>query len=258
MQKLTPDGINLVNDLSNRYQLSNDAVIHMLVAVNNGGGSMAQFNSPELGGSGQWMRGGMTMVGDMFNHGLKMTVDNLCSELSNALSNMQVFPVIPAGTPGSNQWWPSDCGTPFSSGGQNNIRYAVFPGKLAVEQNGQVTVYDTLNHNIGGVSQQQGGNTSLTFSSQFGTVSVTQLPIISGPGSGTPPAQTNFAEPPVSEPVVAPPPTAGNNQPLDNNLLNLSSDEIISLLEKLAKLRDAGAITEQDFNAKKTELLARI
>ena len=258
MQKLTPDGMNLVGDISNRYHLSHDAVIHMLVAVNNGGGGMAQFNCPELGGSGQWMRGGMTMVGDMFNHGLKMTVDNLCSELSRALSTMQIFPIIPAGTPGSNQWWPSGCGTPFSSGGQNNIRYAVFPGKLAVEQNGQVTVYDTLNHNIGGVSQQQGGNTSLTFSSQFGTVSVNQLPIISGPGTGEAPVNNNFAEPAVSEPVANTAPSNDNNQPLSNNRAHTSSNEVISLLEQLAKLRDAGAITVEDFNAKKIELLARI
>lgn len=66
-----------MNDLSYRYNLSTDAVIHLIIAVNNGGGTMAQFNSPELGGSGQWMKGGMTMVGDMFNHGLKMTVNNL-------------------------------------------------------------------------------------------------------------------------------------------------------------------------------------
>lgn len=97
MQQLTSAGNQLVNDLSYRYNLSTDAVTHMLIAVNQGGGSMAQFSCPELGGSGQWMRGGMTMVGDMFNHGLKMTVDNLCNELSNALANIQVFPVIPRG-----------------------------------------------------------------------------------------------------------------------------------------------------------------
>ncbi|MFT5699163.1 MAG: hypothetical protein ACI8ZB_002020 [Desulforhopalus sp.] len=258
MQELTPAGMNLVGDISNRYNLSNDAVIHMLVAVNNGGGSMAQFNCPELGGSGQWMRGGMTMVGDMFNHGLKMTVDNLCSELSRALATMQIFPIIPAGTPGSNQWWPSNCGSPFSSGAQNNIRYAIFPGKLAVEQNGKVTVYDTLNHNIGGVSQQQGGDTSLTFSSQFGTVSVNQLPIISGPGTSPPPVQTNFAEPSVSGPVVNTTPCTDNNQTLNNNPTHTSTNEIINLIEQLAKLRDAGAITEQDFSSKKIELLSRI
>ena len=35
-QKLTPAGQNIVNDLSNRYNLSQDAVIHMIVAVSNG------------------------------------------------------------------------------------------------------------------------------------------------------------------------------------------------------------------------------
>lgn len=268
MQQLTSTGKNLVSDISNRYHLSNDAVIHMMVAVNNGGCSMAQFNCPELGGSGQWMRGGMTMVGDMFNHGLKATVDNLCSELANALTNYQIFPVIPAGTPGSNQWWPADCGSPFSSGAQNNIRYAVFPGKLAVELNGQVTVYDTLNHNIGGVSQQQGGDTSLTFSSQFGTVAVSQLPIISGPGIGLPPAQTNFAEPPKANQSMSNQAPDSNSNVNANGAANAftntatsgstSTDDIIAMIEKLAKLRDAGALTEQDFNTKKMELLARI
>jgi hypothetical protein len=73
MQELTQTGQNLAKDLSNRYNLSYDAIIHMIVAVNNGGDTMAQFNCPELGGSGQWMQGGMTMVGDMFNYGLKNT-----------------------------------------------------------------------------------------------------------------------------------------------------------------------------------------
>ncbi len=262
MQNLTQAGDNIVADLSHRYNLSRDAVIHMLVAVNNGGGNMAQFNCPELGGGGQWMRGGMTMVGDMFNHGLKMTVDNLCAELANALANNQMFPVIPAGAPGSNQWWPADCGTPFSSGAQNNIRYAVFPGKLAVETNGQVTVYDTLNHNIGGVSQQQGGDTSLTFSSQFGTVSVNQLPILSGPGEQTSNTNTNFAEPqspPAPQQSSTPPPVEKVPNPVESlGNHSQSADEVIQLIEKLAKLRDAGALSEEDFSTKKMELLSRI
>ena len=98
MQQLTPAGQNIVNDIAQRYNLSQEAVVYMLGAVNQGGGSMAQFNSPELGGSGQWMRGGMTMVGDMFNNGLKSTVDNLCNELSNALVNTQMFPPAPVGS----------------------------------------------------------------------------------------------------------------------------------------------------------------
>ena len=113
MQLLTPAGQNIVNEIAQRYNLSQDAVICMLSAVNNGGRSMAQFNCPELGGSGQWMQGGMTMVGDMFNYGLKNTVNNLCDELSNALGHTQMFPVVPAGTKNSNQWWPLDLGSPF-------------------------------------------------------------------------------------------------------------------------------------------------
>ena len=37
-----------------------------------------------------------------------------------------------------------------------------------------------------------------------------------------------------------------------------STDELIGLIEKLARLRDAGALTDQEFNAKKSELLGRI
>ena len=268
MQKLTDVGQTIVNNLAQRYGLSQDAVVHMLVAVNNGNGSMAQFNCPELGGGGQWMRGGMTMVGDMFNHGLKNTVDNLCNELAEVLANNQMFPVIPAGTPGSNQWWPGDLGSPFSSGGQNNIRYAVFPNRLAIEVNGQVSVYDTLNHNIGGVSQQQGGDSSLTFSSQFGTIAVSSLPLITGPGLASAP-QTNFAAPmntnqqnnfdaPTQQ---APAPTQEPNPQIDSGQGSLVSDDLNSTLEligKLAKLRDAGALTDDEFNSKKVELLSRI
>lgn len=279
MQQLTPAGQNIVNDVAQRYNLSQEAVICMLSAVNSGGGRMAQFNCPELGGSGQWMQGGMTMVGDMFNYGLKNTVNNLCAELSNALANTQMFPVVPAGSKNSNQWWPVDLGSPFSSGAQNNIRYAVFPNRLAIQLNGQVTVYDTLDNNIGGVSQQQGGDTSLTFSSQYGTIAVNTLPIISGPGI---PAQkqTNFAQPaPVSNQFDQPNNgyvgNANNNvtnneikntgtpAPISNNLNDSfidqsSTDGIITLIEKIAKLHAAGVLTDEEFNTKKSELLNRI
>ena len=260
MQTVTADGRNLINHLSGRYNISPDAVMHMIVAVNNGGGSMAQFNCPELGGGGQWMRGGMTMVGDMFNYGLKATVDNLCSEIANALATTQVFPIIPPGTPGSNQWWPGNLGQPFSSGAQNNIRYAIFPQRLAVELNGQVTVYDTLDHQIGGVSQQQGGDTSLTFSSQYGNVSVSSLPIISG--NPIAPPQNNFAAPPPAPPVA---PTSNNNvEGAINSGQGTSSapsadhNQVLALIEGLAKLLQAGVLSQAEFEAKKAELLSRL
>ena len=37
------------------------------------------------------MSGGMTMVGDMFNYGLKNTVNNLCGELANALASTVTY-----------------------------------------------------------------------------------------------------------------------------------------------------------------------
>ena len=67
-----------------------------------------------------------------------------------------------------------------STGGQNNLRYAYFPGarRLAIDVNGQVTVYDTGEHQISGFSQQQSGDQSITFTSQFGLVRVADLPRI--------------------------------------------------------------------------------
>ena len=87
MSNLTPAGRSVISELAMRYGLSEPAVEQMARAVSNGGGTMAQFNIPELGGGGQWMSGGMTMVGDMFNHGLQNTVANLCGELSNAMAS---------------------------------------------------------------------------------------------------------------------------------------------------------------------------
>lgn len=256
MQKLTDVGENLVNGIASRYNLSHAAVLHMLVAVNNGGCSMAQFNCPELGGSGQWMQGGMTMVGDMFNHGLKTTVDNLCNELANILSNNQVFPVVEAGTPGSNQWWPVDLGSPSSSGGQNNIRYAVFPNRLAVELNGQISIYDTLDHNISGVSQQQGGNDSLSFSSQWGTINANTLPLVSGQ-SQAPVPQTNFTEiPQEQQPQQAPVQAFEQVNDLTNTQYE-AANQMIEIITKLAELRNLGILTESEFNTKKAELLSQ-
>jgi hypothetical protein len=262
MQVLTPAGQNIIKDIAQRYNLSQDAVISMLTAVNNGRGRMAQFNCRELGGSGQWMQGGMTMVGDMFNYGLKNTVNNLCTELSNALANTQIFSVVPVGSSSSNQWWPSNLGNPFSSGAQNNIRYAVFPNRLAIQLDGQVTVYNTFDNNITGISQQQGSNASLTFSSQYGTIAVNTLPIISG--SGLPlQKQTNFAQPIQTSNYFDQP----NINNANNNVMNKindsytdqsSTDCIIRLIEKIAKLHEAGALTDEEFNTKKSELLCRI
>jgi hypothetical protein len=74
-------------------------------------------------------------------------------------------------------WWPDDLGQPNTSGGQNDVKYAFFSDKhrLAVQKNGKLTVYDSGDHRISGVSQQQGSNHSLVFTSQHGTVNVDEL-----------------------------------------------------------------------------------
>jgi hypothetical protein len=270
MQQLTPTAYQAVQNLSQRYGVSVDAVTTLLAAVNAGGGGMAQFYHSELGGGGQWMRGGMTMVGDMFNSRLQGTVSGLCSELSSLLASEQVYVPLPApsgsgsgfgGMAPGNNWWPADLGQPSSSGGQNDGRYAYFPGprRLAISRNGQVTLYDTLDHQIGGVQQQQGGSYgSLSFSSQFGTFGVDSLPVVnpggaqeplpfvasSSSGYGNEPAPSNV----YSSPNAPPPSSSGNT----------GSGDIIQAIEKLGQLRERGILTDEEFRSKKAELLGRL
>ncbi len=184
MDVFTQQGRELVQQLSNKYNLSTGAVEAMLHAVNAGNGSMAQFNIQELGGMGQWMRGGMTMVGDMFNNNLKFTVDQLCNELSQALNNQVIYAPKPVEKMDNTQtkpavWWPSDWGYPSSQGAQNQSEYAYFPhiNRLAVRTNNQVILYDSTAHQISGFSQQQPEGT-LLFNSQNGTFPVAALPVI--------------------------------------------------------------------------------
>jgi hypothetical protein len=91
-------------------------------------------------------------------------------------------PMKPMAPPDSS-WWPQGLSNPGSSGGQNGLRYAFFPDqrRLAVEQNGKVTQYDTGDHQISGVSQQQGGggNGTPRFSSQQGDLDLASLKQIS-------------------------------------------------------------------------------
>jgi hypothetical protein len=180
-----------------RHGVSFDAVEHLLMAVLAGQTTQAQFNHPDLGGMGQWSQGGMIMVGDMFNNGLKAKVDGLCSELANlARSSNLHLPAQPAQSqsqyqgggvslfvPGgfsSGNWWPQELGHAASTGTQNDLRYAFFPStrRLAINLGGHITVYDTRDHQIGGFSQQQGGDQSLSFNSQYGLVRVADLDIV--------------------------------------------------------------------------------
>ena len=82
MPQLTAEGRRELEAIAERQGFSPAAAEVMLAALVAGHGSQAQFNHPELGGLGQWSRGGMLMIGDMFNNGLKSRVDALASDLS--------------------------------------------------------------------------------------------------------------------------------------------------------------------------------
>jgi len=273
MQQLTAEGQRIVADLSQRHGFSPDAVTHMLFAVLNGNGSMAQFNHPEFAGSGQWMQGGMLMLGDMFNHTLKGRVDALCWDLSNVLASQPGLlrsgsfqsqsqggggqQSQAAGAPMGESslfvpdpaahWWPRDLGAPSATGSQNNVRYAYFAGarRLAVETGGQVWVYDTLDHQIGGFSQQQGSGGSILFTSQYGTVNLSSLPVISIDGRP--------AAAPTPAAAAAPSPTAPASPAASQN-----EADVLAAIERLAALHDKGILTDDEYGQKKAELLSRL
>ena len=236
----------------------------MLWALNAGGGTMAQFSIPELGGSGQWMRGGMTMVGDMFDNALKARVDGLCSELAQLLASTSVFPASTTGYQGGSGpvgWWPTDLGVPSASGGQNDARYAIFPStrRLVIQTNGVTRVFDTGEHQIGGVQQQQGGQYgSVSFSSQFGTFDVSSLHELGAQQV----AETPTAAPaPEFQPEPRYAPQAPMSEPVSGasgNTASGDSSAIIAAIESLAGLHQRGILSDEEFSTKKAELLGRL
>ncbi|MFL5337617.1 MAG: SHOCT domain-containing protein, partial [Geminicoccaceae bacterium] len=141
-------------------------------------------------------------------------------------------------------------GAPASSGAQNGMRYAYFPAlrRLAIDANGQLTVYDTAEHEFRGFSQQQSGDRSLVFTSQHGPVRLAELAPVehARPTSHAPsPASPTRSPTPVSA-------LAKNESGSD------PSHDIFGKIERLAELRRKGVISEQEFADKKRELLARI
>jgi hypothetical protein len=171
-----------ITKLARTHHLSEGAVAHLLDAMRRGRGSAAQFNHPELGGMGQWMAGGMLMISDWNNHTLKATVAQLCAELAPLAARAAAtsgggFPTFPS-LGASRAWWPAELGAASASGAQNSMRYAYFAAarRLALDVAGRVTIYDTLDHRITGVAQQQSVATTLSFQSQLGVVTPSQLP----------------------------------------------------------------------------------
>lgn len=258
MRTLTQKGQEYIQQLAQKYQLSESAVIAMLQSVSLGGGTMAQFNIPELGGGGQWMQGGMTMVGDMFNYSLQHKVNSLCNDLASILYTESIFEPVPSpkweeqGNRSQNSrsfgnWWPEEFGSPSSSGGQNNMRYAYFPSskRLVVESEGKQTVYDALHHQVSGVSQQQDGlGYTLQFTSQSGNIDLNTLPVISPTKEKPSPEEKTDVNA-----ETAPPETISPSP---------QEEDIIKTIERLAGLVKKNIITEAEFAVKKKELLGRL
>ena len=144
-------------------------------------------------------------------------------------------PEAPGRAPG--QWWSPELGFPNGSGGQNQVRYAYFnlARRLAVELSGHVTVYDSLDHEISGVSQQQGSQGSLIFTSQYGTVSVSSLPIVSVDGA------------PGDAPERRRPPASPKLEP--NRGEAAQEVDIFAKIERLAELQQRGIVGSKPFSA---------
>jgi hypothetical protein len=224
-----------------RHGVSPAAARHLRDALARGGGRAAQFSHPELGGLGQWSAGGMIMIGDMFNNGLKARVAALCEDLAPLAGE----------APAAGAWWPADLGRPAATGDQNGLRYAYFPEtrRLAVESGGQLSLYETGDHRIGGVSQQQGAGRTLAFTSQHGPVRLEDLPRVPTAAQEPPPPALPASAAATAQAAAAP---AVSASPAG------SGAEILSLLERLAELHRKGVLTEAEFVAKKTDLLARL
>lgn len=176
---------DLVAKIARKHGVGVDAVEVALAALRRGKGSMAQFSHPEFGGMAQWTAGGMSMVGDMFNAGTKAKLDGVLHDLADALRRGEVeMDEARAATSGlaqvSELGWPAEFGRPATAGSQNDLRYAFFPTarRLVIEDGTKRTVYDTGEHIISGVSQQQSSDRTLTFQSQLGVVDIGDLPIL--------------------------------------------------------------------------------
>lgn len=289
MPALEPEGQRLVQELAGRHGFGEEAVAQMLAAIVAGKGRMAQFEHAEFGGRGQWMSGGMLMIGDMFNQKLKGRVNGLCNDLSDALASLGPLdspaqsqsqsrgggesgglPDTPFFAPSSSsRWWPSELGTPSAVGAQDSIRYAYFAdARRLVVDDDDMRIYDTLDHHISGFSQQQGGTDAITLSSQHGTVDLSALPIVAGgeaeggePGRAPSPPRPDDDRTEGStaaNPSAAPGDGGRAAAPGWHGSDGTVREDPVQLIARLGELREQGLLTDEEFTAKKQELLSRL
>jgi hypothetical protein len=230
------------------------------------------------------MPGGMVMVEEMFNQAFKATVDGLCTALAALLAAFPLVPAAPARSPMASRatphqqqqgggrstagtqapaasswglaslagdagaWWPAELDMPAASGTQNAMRYADFPAqrRLAIAIHEHVWLYDTLDHQVSGVSQHQGPGSTVTFTSQHGVVEVPSLPLMASSRVGSPDAGSSAS----THPAAAHPPAF--------DMAAGQATDIVATLERFAELRHKGILSEEECATKKAELLRRL
>jgi hypothetical protein len=245
-------GMTMVSDMFNNYLKGRvDGLCSEL--------SRLLANQPDLlrSGSFQSQSQGGQQGQQQDNYGNVPQQNNAQSQGGQPSASLFIAPAPGTGL----DWWPADLRFPNSTGAQNGVRYANFAQahRLVIEVNGKVTVYDTQDHQIGGFSQQQSQGGSLSFTSQYGLIDVSRLPIISVDGvpfNGQNNAQNNSqnngqnnsqnnAPAPMTHPAPQRPATAAET-------------DIFAMIEKLADLRGRSLLSDEEFAKKKTELLARL
>ena len=188
-------------------------------------------------------------------------------------------------------------------GGQNDVRYAIFPStrRLAIQINGVTKVFDTGEHYIGGVQQQQqgGGYGSVGFTSQLGTFGVSSLSelgtqrVAETPAAAPAPrsqqqqyqspvapqyqsqyqsgaapqfapmfsgAEGRHSQTQAAEPASDPAPQFAPQTQAPEPASGASGDPaaIVAAIESLAGLHRRGVLSDEEFAAKKAELLGRL
>lgn len=237
MSRLKPHTEQIAQDLSHQHGFSIEAIRHMIRAVDAGWGRMASFDHPEFGGPGQWMQGGMVMLGEPLNHSLRARVDALCSDVARV--HEARGPLIEQGSQTAMPTWPEALGTPSATGSQGDLHYAWFADtrRLALMRHGQLQVFDTGDHRISGVGQQQGNASgNISFTSQNGPIDLASLTPVAAPGA----------------------PTTGHATAVASPTARPNGDDMFTAIERLGELRDRGLLTDEEFRAKKTELLSRL
>jgi hypothetical protein len=89
-------------------------------------------------------------------------------------------------------WWPTEFGTPSTSGSAPDLRYAYFPERrrLVIERAGKLTAFDIAKYQFRGVLQVSPRDSTLSFLTQHGRIevaSLNELPVNTETVTNTPP-----------------------------------------------------------------------